>query len=160
MSVFCYFLYQVKACVTRVYLKLLKLRNILHAQQYAGCLDMRIFFFCELDQLSFCWLGLLFSEQNELKVKAFWVTINLGLPGCWRCRCDGNVLFISFVNSKVSKCKFITNCHERSIVEFLREVFSKLSKLDLKNESQNNSLQHLGFFDENFVYIDLRVFFL
>lgn len=73
--------------------------------------------------------------------------MNLGLPGCWRCRGDGNVLFISFVNSKVSKCKFVAGCHEGSIGEFLGEVFSKLSKLYLKNKSQNNSLQDVwGFF--------------
>lgn len=47
-------------------------------------------------------------------------------------RGHGNVLFISFVNSKVSKCKFVTSCHERSVMEFLGEIFSKLSKLDLK----------------------------
>lgn len=47
------------AHVIGVPLKFLKLRNILHAQQYGGCLEMHVFFFCELDQLSFCWLGLL-----------------------------------------------------------------------------------------------------
>lgn len=88
------------------------------------------------------------------------MTINLGLPGCWRCRGDGNVLFLSFVNSKVSKCEFVTSSHARSVMEFLGDVFSELSKLDLKNESQNTSLQDVSFFDEKLVCIDLLRFFL
>jgi len=56
-------------------------------------------------------------------------------------------MYYSKVNSKVSKFKFVTSCHERSVMEFLGEILSKLSKLDLKNESQSKSLQDVGCFD-------------
>lgn len=117
------------AHVIRVHLKFLKLRNILHAQQYGGCLDMHVFFFYELGQLSFCWLGLLCAKVKLIRIEGI-LSGKLGMPGCCRCRGDGNVLFISVVNSKVTTCTFLTGFHEKSVVECFGEICPKLPKLD------------------------------
>lgn len=96
---------------------------------------MQVFFFCELYQLSFCWLCLLFVRVKLIRSESI-LSDKLGMPGCCRCRGDRNLLFISAINSNVTTCKFLTGFHERSVMEGFVEIFLNYQDWNKKLKSK------------------------